>query len=155
MPELKARNEALIKASLEDIWAVITDIDQLHKINPGVIKATGRMDKEGETRTCEIDNRGRKGILTERLIELVPHQRTVWTIENDTMGFGKMLKDTRFVFDLEKLSAHQTRVVSETWYQPPNVLAKIMSGLMIKKAITKAQAQILENIKTLTEKNNG
>ncbi len=52
MSKLQARNEAIINAPIGSIWAIITDINQLHKINPGVIKATGRMDKQGETRTC-------------------------------------------------------------------------------------------------------
>jgi hypothetical protein len=57
---LQARNEAVINAPVESLWALITDINSLHKINPGVIKASGRMDQQGETRTCEIENNGRK-----------------------------------------------------------------------------------------------
>jgi len=60
--------------SFRSIWAIITDINLLHKVNPGVIRATGRMDKQGETRTCEMDNKGRKGTMTEKLIELVPEK---------------------------------------------------------------------------------
>jgi carbon monoxide dehydrogenase subunit G len=45
MSTLQARNEAIISAPIGKVWAVITDINVLHKINPGVIKATGRMDK--------------------------------------------------------------------------------------------------------------
>jgi hypothetical protein len=59
------------------------------------------MNRLNGTRTCEIYNKGRKGTLTEKLIELVPETKTVWTIESDTMGMSKMLKDTRFCFTLE------------------------------------------------------
>jgi Polyketide cyclase / dehydrase and lipid transport len=152
MSQLQVRNEAIVNAPISSIWAIITDINLLHKVNPGVVKATGRMDKQGETRTCEIDDRGKIGSMTERLIELIPETRTVWTIENDTMGFGKMLKDTRFCFNLEKISDTETKVINETYYLPANFFAKIMSRLMIKKNISKAQAQILDNIKSLTEK---
>lgn len=110
------------------------------------------MDKQGETRTCDIDNKGRKGTMTEKLIELIPEKKTVWTIESDTMGMSKMLKDMQFVFNLEKLSNNKTKVVNETYYQPANLIAKIMNGLMMKKMISKAQEQILNNIKSLTEK---
>src|SRR5215831_20247547 len=110
MSNLQARNEAVINAPLNNIWSIITDINLLHKTNPGVIKAVGRMDKQGETRTCEFDNRGKRGTMTERLIELVPEKKTVWTIENDTMGMSKMLKGTRFCFILEKLNENKTRV---------------------------------------------
>ncbi len=90
--------------------------------------------------------------MTERLIELVPEQKTVWSIESDTMGMSKMLKDTRFCFNLERLSDTKTKVTSETWYRPANIIAKIMNGIMMKKMISKAQEKILNNIKSLTEK---
>lgn len=110
------------------------------------------MDKEGETRTCEIDNKGRKGTMTEKLIEMIPEKKTVWTIQSDTMGMSKMLKDTRFCFNLEKISDTKTRVISETYYQPANLIGRIMNSVMMKKMISKAQEQILTNIKSLTEK---
>jgi uncharacterized protein YndB with AHSA1/START domain len=152
MSQLQARNEAVINAPISSIWAILTDITVLPKVNPGVVKATGRMDKQGETRTCEVDNKGRKGTITEKLIELLPEKKTVWTIESDTMGMRKMLKDTRFVFTLEKLGNNQTKVVNETFYQPANFMATIMNRLMMRKMILKAQEQILANIKLLTEK---
>lgn len=152
MSQLQARNEAIINAPIGRVWEIITDIHQLHKVNPGVIRASGRMDKLGETRTCEINNRGRVGSMTEKLIELVPEKKTVWTIENDTMGMSKMLKDTQFVFKLEKIDELQPKVINETYYQPANLLAKIMNKLMMKNMIAKAQDEILKNIRTLTEK---
>ncbi len=152
MSQLQARNEAVINASVGSIWAIITDINLLHKVNPGVIKATGRMDKQGETRTCEISNRGKIGTMTEKLIELAPEMKTVWTIENDTMGMSKMLKDTRFCFYLEKIDANRTKLVNESYYVPANFMAKIMNALMMKKKMGEIQRQILDNIKSIAEK---
>jgi hypothetical protein len=152
MSTLQARNETIINAPIESLWAVITDIQSLPKLNPGVIKASGRMDRQGETRTCEINNRGRKGTMTEKLAELVPLKKTVWTIETDTMGMKKMLIDTRFIFNLEKLSENRTRVINETYYKPANIIATVMNSLMIKKMISRTQEQILSNLRALTEK---
>ena len=152
MSKLQARNEAVVQAPVAQVWAAITDISLLHKITPGVIKAAGRMDKQGETRVCEIQNGRRQGTMTERLVELVPEKRTVWTIVEDTMGMNKMLKDSRFCFHLEKLDDQKTRVINETYYQPATALAKIMNSLMLKRMIGKTQAKILINIKSLLEK---
>lgn len=152
MSKLQTKCEAVINAPAESIWAVITDIKQLAKLNPGVVKATGRMDIQGETRTVEINMNGRNGTFTEKLIEMVPEEKTVWTIENDTMGMSKMLKENRFVINLEKLSETKTKVANETYYQPANFIARIMSALMIKPAFGKIQGQILTNLKILTEK---
>ncbi len=151
MSKLQARNEAVIDAPVDRIWSVITDIDLLHKVNPGVVKATGTMDRLNATRTCEIVNGGRKGTMTERLIELEPNKRTVWTIEDDTMGMKKMLNGTRFVFNLERLDDQRTRVVSETHYAPVNLMARVMNALVMRRMIGKAQATILQNISTLTK----
>lgn len=151
MSKLQARNEALIAAPVDAVWRLITDITQLPKVNPGVISATGRMDQQGETRTCLIDNKGRKGSVTEKLIELIPHKKTVWTIESDTMGMSRMLKDTRFVFLLEETGIGQTKVINETYYQPATLLAKVMNGLMMKRMIRQTQESILQNISTLTK----
>jgi len=150
--KLQARNEALINAPISRVWSVITDINVLHKVNPGVITARGRMDKLGETRTCEMENRGKKGTMTERLVELEHEKKTVWVIENDSMGMSKMLKDPRFCFYLEKLGDNKTKIVNESYYEPANVMVRIMNAMMMKKKMGQIQQQILNNIKLLTEK---
>ena len=152
MSKLQAHNETIINAPISKVWAIITDITLLDKINPGVITAKGRMDKQGETRTCEMDNKGRKGTMTEKLVELVHEQKTVWVIENDTMGIKKMLKDPRFCFYLEKVGDNKTKITNESYYLPANLMAKIMNALMMKKMMSKIQTQILTNIKTIAEK---
>lgn len=152
MSQLQARNEAIINAPVRDVWAIITDIQLLQKVNPGVIKASGRMDKQGETRTCEMNNGGRIGTMTEVLIELVPEKKTVWAIKNDTMGMSKMLKDTSFCFYLEKIDENKTKIVNESYYQPANLLVKLMNVLMMKRKMRQIQGQILNNIKSIAEK---
>lgn len=133
------------------IWAIITDISLLPRINPGVIKATGTMNKLNGMRTCEVENRGRKGVITEKLIEFVPEKRVVWKVESDTMGMSKMLKDTRFFLLLEKVTDSSTRVTAETHYTPANLPARIMNSLMMKKMFAAAQEEILHNIQTLIQ----
>ena len=152
MSKLQARNQEIINAPIGKVWAIITDINLLDKINPGVITAKGRMDKQGETRTCEMDNKVRKGTMTEKLVELVHEQKTVWVIENDTMGMKKMLKDPRFCFYLEKVGDTKTKIINESYYLPANLMAKIMNALMMKKKMGKIQTQILTNIKVIAEK---
>lgn len=152
MSKLQARNEAIINAPISKIWSLITDIELLHKVNPGVIKATGSMNQLNGTRTCEMDNKGRKGTMTERLIEFIPERKTVWSIENDSMGMSKMLSDTKFCFYLEKMGDNKTKVINESYYEPATFMAKIMNALIMKKMMSKIQRQILDNIKNLTEK---
>jgi len=152
MSTLQARNEAIVNSPVSSIWAIITDINQLQKINPGIINATGRMDKQGETRTCQFNNKGKVGTMTERLIELVPEQKIVWTIEEDSMGMSKMLKGTRFCLYLQKIGDNKTRVINESYYQPANIMAKLMNTFAMKKRMGQIQEQILANIKSMAEK---
>jgi carbon monoxide dehydrogenase subunit G len=152
MSKLQARSEAIINAPISSVWMLITDIDQLHKVNPGVIKATGSMNQLNVTRTCEMNNGGRKGTMTERLIEFIPGKKTVWSIESDSMGMSKMLNGTRFCFYLEEMGESKTKIVNESYYEPATLKVKIMNALMMKKMMSKIQGQILNNIKNLTEK---
>lgn len=152
MSKLQARNEVVINAPIGTIWSIITDINVLHKVNPGIISAKGSMNLQGATRTCEFNNNGRQGTMTERLIELVPEQKTVWTIEQDTMGMVKMLRDTRFCFYLEKINEQKTKLINESYYQPANLIVTIMNALMMKRKMRHIQGQILSNVKTLAEK---
>lgn len=152
MSVLQARNEAIINAPVEKVWAVITDISLLDKINPGVIKATGRMDKQGETRTCEMQNGGRKGTMTEKLVEMIPYQKTVWTIQEDSMGMSRMLIAPRFCFYLEKSNGNSTHIINESYYKPANLMVKIMNTLVMKRKMSQIQEQILNNIRSLAEK---
>ena len=152
MSKLQARNETIINAPISSVWAIITDINLLPKVNPGVVTAKGRMDKQGETRTCDMNNNGRKGTMTEKLVELVHEKKTVWVIENDTMGMKKMINDPRFCFYLEKVSDNKTKIINESYYDPANLFVKIMNALMMKKKMGQIQEQILTNIKTIAEK---
>ena len=152
MSKLQARNETIINAPISSVWAIITDINLLPKVNPGVVTAKGRMDKQGETRTCDMNNNGRKGTMTEKLVELVHEKKTVWVIENDTMGMKKMINDPRFCFYLEKVSDNKTKIINESYYDPANLFVKIMNTLMMKKKMGQIQEQILTNIKTIAEK---
>ena len=152
MSKLQARNETTINSPVSKVWSIITDITLLPKINPGVISASGRMDKQGETRTCQMENGGRRGTMTEKLLELVHEKKTVWVIESDSMGMGKMLIEPRFCFYLEKLEENKTKIINESYYKPANFMVFIMNALMMKKKMGQIQEKILSNIKAMAEK---
>jgi len=151
MSTLQAKNEIVVNAPIKVVWAAITSIDLLPKINPGVLSASGRMDVQGAIRTCEMMNRGKTGTMTEKLVELVPDKKTVWVIESDSMGMSKMLKKPRFCFYLEKVDDRKTKIVNESYYVPANAMIRIMNALFMKKKMGQIQQQILDNIKSLTE----
>ncbi len=152
MSKLQARNELVVNAPIDRVWALITDIKQLHLVNPGVVSAHGTMNQLNGTRTCEMSNNGKKGTMTERLIELEPFRKTVWTVVEDSMGMSKMLNNTRFCFYLEKVSEHRTKIINESYYQPATIFASVLNALMMKRTMGKIHGQILSNIQTVLSK---
>jgi hypothetical protein len=60
-----------------------------------------------------------------------------------------MLKDPRFCFYLEKLDDNKTKIINESYYEPANIMVKIMNALMMKRKMGQIQQQILNNIKLL------
>ena len=68
------------------------------------------------------------------------------------MGMSKMLKDPMFCFYLEKVGDNKTKIVNESYYEPANAMVRIMNALFMKKKMSQIQGEILNNIKSLTEK---
>ena len=155
MSKLQAKNQLEMNAPAQKVWKVITDINQLHKINPGVVKATGTMNELGGTRNCEMSMRGKRGILVERLVELVPEKSTVWEMVSDDMGLSKMLKNVRYHFTLEKVSETKSRLTAESYYEPATFFGGIMNALMMKKMFSKGQDTILKNINSIVQNGGG
>lgn len=149
--KLQARNEIIINQPVEKIYQMITDISQLHKINPGVIKAEGKMDEVGAKRHCTIDNRGKEGKMEEKCLELVPYERTVWQLEKDNVGFTKMMDNIRFYFHLKANGPNSTFVANETHYAPRHFIAALMNSIMMRKMVGKTQQTILTNLKQRAE----
>jgi hypothetical protein len=69
------------------------------------------------------------------------------------MGMGKMLKDPQFCFYLEKIGDNKTKIVNESYYEPANLMVRIINALMMKKKMGEIQEKILTNIKSIAEKN--
>ena len=67
------------------------------------------------------------------------------------MGMSKMLKDPKFCFYLEKLGENQTKIINESYYEPANLMVRIMNALMMKKKMGEIQEKILSNIKSIAE----
>jgi len=96
MSTLQARSEAVLNASVSRVWAIVTDITLLPRINPGVIKASGAINEPNAARTCEVENKGRKAIITEKLVEFVPGKRMVWRVESDTVMLNRLIMKRMF-----------------------------------------------------------
>lgn len=69
----------------------------------------------------------------------------------DTLGFSTMLKHFTFDFVLVPEGSSRTRVVNSSYFEPRNVLARIMIAFMIRKKFRAIRQTALANIKRLAE----
>ena len=86
-------------------WAgVVTDVTYLGEEQEGV----------GMTRQCNVELGGRKGTMTERCVEFVPNRRASYVVDEDTLGFDRMLVDYGFTITLEPRSDRTTALRIDT-----------------------------------------
>jgi hypothetical protein len=56
----------------------------------------------GMTRHCNVELGGRTGTMTERCVEFVPNRRAAYVVDDDTLGFHRMLLDYGFTITLTR-----------------------------------------------------
>ena len=89
--------------------------------------------------------------MVERCTESIPPKRISWALERDTLGFGKMLNDFSFSFVLKEQERGRTLLTNETYYQPKNVMASLMSLFVLKRKFSKMRMAALKGIKKIAE----
>src|SRR5713101_4842644 len=121
-------DEILVKAEPKAIWDLLEDSQRLAEWMPIVESSTGTIEKVGAVRECEVNFEGRAGTVVEKCIESIPHKRIAWHLEKDTLGFDKMLADFGFSFELEPRTDGMTLVKNVSYYEPKNMLARVMNA---------------------------
>lgn len=63
-----------------------------------------------------------------------------------------MFADLGFSFALERIDERRTLVRNESFYRPLNLMARVMSALMIRRKFGAVRRRVLGNLKALAEK---
>jgi hypothetical protein len=109
------------------------------------------MDKLDAVRVCTIRMGKKRGSLQEKLVEFIPNKSTVWQHIEDDMGMSKMMRNITYKFELIDTGGSSTKIISESYYEPANAVAKVINPIVIKRMFHKGQRQILSNIKQIVE----
>lgn len=149
--KIQGRNEVIVAADPEQIWAILHDSTRLTQWAPMVQQTTGTRETVGAVRECQIQLDGRPGRVTERCIIVEPPSRIGWELIEDTFGFSRMLRNFGFDFVLEPFSGNATRVRSTTYYNPNGLFGAIMNVLMMRRKFRQIRARMLANLKALSE----
>jgi hypothetical protein len=143
-----------VAAAPAAIWGVIADSALLPQW-AGVVKdVTYLGDREegvGMTRHCNVELGGRTGTMTERCVEFIPNRRASYVVDDDTLGFQRMLVDYGFTITLDPLSDRATALRIDTYYTPRSPLYGLLNRLLLRQRMRKLVDGLLQGLKQISE----
>ena len=96
-PPFRSKQEVLINAPLEAVWSFSMDLTKIPEFHPRVVKVdllSGKTLREsGASYQCHLS--GGKHWCIEKDIEIIPLQKIVTVLPEDTFGISKILSDYR------------------------------------------------------------
>lgn len=141
-------SEIVIQAGTERVYKILEDSALLPQWAPMVKQTTGKIEKVGSIRECQIEWEGRKDQVAERCVEAVPNSKIGWVMEKGMMT--KMFTTIRFWFELDSQDG-STLCRLGFLYQPKYFFARLMYHLMMKKKMESLRQELLKNLKKLAE----
>ena len=75
MKAMQGSDEVFIQAKAEQVWTILEDSTLLPQWAPMVKSTTGKIERAGSVRTCQVEWEGRKDEVAERCIEAVPNRK--------------------------------------------------------------------------------
>lgn len=111
-PPFRSKQEVIIDASLEAVWAFNMDLSRIPEFHPRVFKVDlidGKAFREPSIGyQCHLS--GGKHTCVERDIEIVPMERIVTVLPQDTFEISKMLSDYTVETEFQKLGDYSTKM---------------------------------------------
>jgi uncharacterized protein YndB with AHSA1/START domain len=137
------------------IWGVIADSTLLPQW-ADVVKDVAYLGEEpegvGMTRHCNVELGGRTGTMTERYVEFLPNRRAGYVVDDDTLGFQRMLVDDSFTITLDPRSDRTTALRIDTYYTPRNPLYALLNRLVLRRRMRRTVDGLLQGLKEISER---
>ncbi len=118
------------------IWSVIADstlLPQWASVVKDVAYLGEGEEGVGMTRHCNVELGGRTGTMTERCVEFIPTRRAGYVVDDDTLGFQRMLVDYGFTITLDPVAVRATVLRIDTYYTPRNPLYAMLNRLVLRR----------------------
>lgn len=151
-PPFRSRQQVIIRAPLEAVWAYTMDLTKIPEFHPRVVKVdllSGKTVREaGVSYQCHLA--GGKHTCVERDIEIVPMERIVTVLPEDTFGISKILSDYQVETTFETLDDRTTLVAISHYYSTQTVKAKLLN-LIAKGKIARETQKTLHGAKQRIE----
>ena len=142
-------DQVVVQAPVERVWAAIQDPGEHVKWHPFATRIEGA-HTFGATRECSVLVGGKPGTTRERCTRYEEGRVIVWSVEQDSSGFSRMVSDWRTGFSLEPQGSGATRVTAQSLFTP-RLPARVMMPV-IRRKFHQTQRAILNGLKQYTER---
>jgi len=151
-PPFRSKQEVVINAPLETVWEFGMDITRIPAFHPRVVKVellSGKARREpGVSYRCHLA--GGKHTCVEKDIEIIPMQKIVTVLPEDTFGISKILPDYVVETTVHRIGQSSTKMEISHYYSTRTLKAKLLNLVARRKIAHDAQAT-LNGIKAATE----
>jgi hypothetical protein len=151
-PPFRSKQEVIINAPLEAVWEFGMDITRIPAFHPRVVKVellSGKARREpGASYRCHLS--GRKHTCVEKDVEIVPMQKIVTVLPEDTFGISKILPDYMVETTVHRRGQSSTKMEISHYYSTPTLKAKLLN-LIARRKIARDTQATLNGIKAAIE----
>jgi ligand-binding SRPBCC domain-containing protein len=151
-PPFRSKQHVVINAPLEEVWAFSMDLTKIPTFHPRVVKVdllSGKARREpGVAYQCHLA--GGKHTCIEKDIEIVPMEKIVTVLPEDTFGISKILSDYIVETTFHRMSDSSTRVEISHYYSTNTLKAKLLNVIGERKMARETQ-DMLNAVKRVIE----
>jgi uncharacterized protein YndB with AHSA1/START domain len=141
-------DEVIVNAPAERVWKAIADPAEHVAWHPFATRIDGE-HALGEVRSCSVLVGGKPGTTKERCSAFEEATKIMWTVEQDSSGFSRMVTDWRTGFSLQPQGLGSTRVRAESVFRP-KLLTRFMTPV-IRRKFHQTQRMILAGLRQHVE----
>ena len=143
-PPFRSKQEVIINVPLDDVWSYSMDLTKIPDFHPRVVKVdllSGKHIREsGASYQCHLS--GGKHSCIEKDIEIIPLQKIVTVLPEDTFGISKILSDYKVETTFQPLGHRSTKVEISHYYSTTTLKAKLLNFLAKGKIARDTQATL-------------
>jgi polyketide cyclase/dehydrase/lipid transport protein len=151
-PPFRSKQEVVINAPLETVWEFGMDITRIPAFHPRVVKVellSGKARREpGVSYRCHLA--GGKHTCVEKDIEIIPKQKIVTVLPEDTFGISKILPDYVVETTVHRVGQSSTKIEISHYYSTPTLKAKLLN-LIARRKIARDTQDTLNGMKAAIE----
>src|SRR5215469_16408782 len=152
-PPFQSRQEIVIHAPLQVIWEFNQDLTNIAVYHPRVKRVdliSGKRQRgNGVAYRCHLNDG--KHTCVEKDLEVVPMERVVTALPEDTLGIANMLPDYLVEARLTPVASHETKVEFSHYYATKSLKAKLFT-LIAKRKMARDAQNTLDAMKSTIEK---